>query len=81
MVKQTTQICVCKQPMDFPDGEVRYTCQCGTVWELDNGGYWFSQLVIATKGARAPKVVSRAQKYVNFPNTKRRKKGRRGSSI
>jgi len=54
MTKQKDQICTCGKVMNFPDGQIKTTCPCGTIWEMDEGGVWFSQLVIpfATKGAK-----------------------------
>lgn len=40
------QTCRCGSPMQFPEGEVKSSCSCGAVWEIDNGGCWFIQTII-----------------------------------
>lgn len=68
MVKQTIQICRCKRPMDFPEGEVKATCLCGCVWELDLGGTWFNNLAMFT-----PRRKNRYERHMEW----RRKAGKR----
>ena len=47
MVKQAlSQTCMCGQAITFPEGEVKTVCQCGAIWEIDNGGFWFSNFII-----------------------------------
>lgn len=48
MQKQATQTCTCGRKMQFKEGEVRTVCRrCGAKWEIDNGGFWFTQTVFA----------------------------------
>lgn len=38
------QTCVCGQVIEFPEGQVRATCQtrgCGVIWELGTEGFWY----------------------------------------
>jgi len=76
MVKQATQICSCGWEMQFPEGEVKTTCPCGSVWELDLGGVWFMQLEFVPFVAKVSKGQSRKERYANYPRS-RRKKGKR----
>ena len=39
--------------MKFPEGQVKTTCICGNVWELDLGGVWFIQLEFVPFAAKA----------------------------
>lgn len=75
MQKQTLRTCICGQPLNLPEGEVRYECKtkgCHAVWEIDNGGYWFTNLILKFAPIRA-----RAERYNNYPKSKRRKKAGR----
>ena len=48
VVKQAqSQTCTCGQALTFPEGEVKLICKCGSIWEIDNGGFWFTQTVLA----------------------------------
>ncbi len=40
VVKQALVKCVCGQAMQFPDGQIKTRCECGTVWELSLDGLW-----------------------------------------
>lgn len=77
MVKQAPQVCKCGWEMKFPEGQVKTTCICGNVWELDLGGVWFIQLEFVPFVAKPSKVRSRAERYANYPKSKRRKKAGR----
>ena len=50
MQKQSlTQTCLRGQAITFPEGEIKFKCKtkgCGAIWEIDNGGFWFTNLTI-----------------------------------
>jgi len=47
MQKQSlTQTCLCGQAITFPEGEIKFKCKCHAIWEIDSGGYWFTNLTI-----------------------------------
>lgn len=71
MVKQATQTCTCGQAIIPPEGEIKTTCSCGAVWQIDNGGYWFTQTLIAPFVARTK--PNHYEKYMK----KRRKAGKK----
>jgi len=74
MPKQVlTQACICGQAITFPEGEIKTVCQCGAVWEIDNGGYWFTQTSIVPFVAK-PKS-KHYEKYM--ANRSKRKAGAR----
>lgn len=83
MQKQSLQTCSCGQALDLPEGEVKTICSCGLVWEIDNGGFWFTNLIIRfdppSPKPKVSKVVNRAERYRNYPKSKqkRRKAGRK----
>lgn len=67
VVKQSAQICKCGWEMKFPDGQVKTTCPCGSVWELDLCGAWFIQLefvsfVVKAKSKHYEKLMNRRKK-------------------
>jgi len=81
MVKQKQQTCLCGSIMDFPDGEVKATCKCSRVWELDNGGIWFTNLRFPF--SQEPASVSEQivpflvkKKYERPRNKRKRRAGR-----
>ena len=48
MQKQSlTQTCLCGQAITFPEGEIKFKCKCHAIWEIDSGGFWFTQTVFA----------------------------------
>ncbi|WP_206752224.1 hypothetical protein [Desulfosporosinus fructosivorans] len=40
VVKQEHVICVCGRRVDFPEGQIRTSCQCGSNWEIATEGFW-----------------------------------------
>ncbi|MBC2721814.1 hypothetical protein [Desulfosporosinus sp.] len=80
MVKQAIKTCICGQAVDFPEGEVKYICRCGAVWELGEEGYWFTEMALAPKATKPVDILPRSEKYAAYPKSKpksKRKKGRR----
>jgi len=72
MQKQSLKSCLCGQALDLPEGEVLTVCRCGSVWEIDNGGFWFSNLIIGFDPP-APKLkLNHYEKYMK----QRKKAGR-----
>ena len=69
--KQATQTCTCGWEMKFPEGEIKTTCPCGSVWELDLGGVWFIQLVFVPFVAKA-----KSKHYEKYMANRRKKAGR-----
>lgn len=72
MTKRSLQTCQCGKPMEFPDGQVKTTCPCGQVWEMDCGGYWFTNLVIPFA---TPKARFTPEKRKNYPKSNKRRRG------
>jgi len=78
MVKQAIKTCICGQALNLPEGEVKYVCRCGAVWNLGEEGYWFTETVLAPKGTKPANILPKSEKYATYPKSKRkRKKGRR----
>ncbi|HBV87054.1 MAG TPA: hypothetical protein DEF42_10475 [Desulfosporosinus sp.] len=78
MVKQAIKTCICGHALSFPEGEVKYICRCGAVWNLGEEGYWLTETTFAPKSTKPAKILSREKKYSTYPRSKRkRKKGRR----
>ena len=65
MTKQSLQTCQCGLKLNLPEGQVRTVCRrCGSKWEIDNGGFWFTQAVFApfvarVKGTRRERKVGK----------------------
>ncbi len=67
-----SQTCTCGQALIFPEGEVKLVCKCGAVWEIDNGGFWFTNLTLPFAPVLAKPRKSHYEKCME-----RRKKGRK----
>ena len=63
MVKQALQTCLCGRAMDFPEGQIRTACKCGTVWHIDICGCWFIQATFVAK--RKPNHYERYMAWRN----------------
>jgi hypothetical protein len=78
MVKQSSSVsCICGRTIQFPEGEIKTKCSCGTVWECGPEGYWYAEepvVEFAPILAKPAKVRSRAEKYRNYPKSKRKRK-------
>jgi len=78
MQKQSlTQTCLCGQPITFPDGEIKTKCKtkgCGAIWQIDSGGFWFTNLKIKF----APAKVRNKNHYEKRMKN-RRKAGKRNA--
>lgn len=80
MTKQSSgQECICLRKITFPDGEVKFICQCGAIWEIDARGFWFTNLTRPS----APNLVgshvrgvAAVEQHRDYPK-KARKKGRK----
>ena len=85
MLKQAlSQTCVCGQPITFPEGEIRTKCSCGANWECGEEGFWHVKENAIAFAPILPKPVicsvkSRAERYRNYPNSKRKRKGKAGT--
>ena len=63
MVKQALQTCTCGLNLKLPEGEIRTVCrQCGAKWEIDCGGFWFSQTTFEPFVARSKKQTRKRRK-------------------
>ena len=63
MVKQALQTYTCSLRLKPPEGEVRTVCRrCGSKWEVDNGGLWFTQTVFTPFVARPKKQTRKSRK-------------------
>ncbi|KLU66720.1 hypothetical protein DEAC_c13880 [Desulfosporosinus acididurans] len=76
--------CVCGRAMEFEPGKTRSFCKapgCGVVLEKCPEGYWaygktrlaFTPILPKLKVKKG--VKSRAEKYRNYPKSRRKKKG------
>lgn len=76
MLKQDLiQTCCCGSPMEFPEGEVKATCSCGAVWEIGDGGCWFSNFIIPIAPIMAKqRNSSNYDSYMRRRSQKRRRK-------
>lgn len=84
VVKQAARMtCVCGQPIHFPDGEVRTKCKtkgCKAIWTCGAEGFWSVLAPIMAKPVIptiVSKVQSRADRYRNYPKSRRKKGGRK----
>ena len=89
MLQQTlTPTCICGRAMEFKPGEKISFCRtpgCGVVLEKVYEGYWahgrsrivFTPIIPIRKAQKG--IKSRDSKYINYPKSKRNKKGRRKS--
>lgn len=75
MQKQSLQTCSCGQVLDLPEGEIKKVCSCGSIWEINNGGFWFTNLTIPFATIMAKPKPSHYEKYM--ANRNKRKAGRR----
>ena len=79
MQKQSSQTCSCGQAVTFPEGEVKTMCQCGVVWEIDNGGFWFSNLIIRFAPIVAKRKDRKPDHYNNYMGWRARNKRKAGT--
>lgn len=82
MVKQASTVtCTCGQPIEFPEGEIKFVHDCGAVWVCGPEGFWYTEvpeLAPILAKPKAVKVYLREQKYANYPKSRRKKRrGRR----
>lgn len=72
------QTCVCGQAIEFPQGEIRAKCPCGSVWECGEEGYWYAEIhdSISVNPKSKPQP-NRYARYMARRNKSKRKAGRR----
>jgi len=79
LLKQSSFVkCVCGQDMNFPEGEIKAKCPCGTIWECGPEGYWYTQTPVSFTPFTELMPIAKSCRYEKYMERRSKGKKRKG---